>query len=500
MLRSTIDMSAPGRAQPRTAIRPLWFAVIIVAAAFYDFVLLSNGDLRLFAPENLDFTFNSMLLNLLHGDFTVARDAIGFESFTRDGHTYAYFGVFPAFVRLVAMPFMDIAHAHLARLSCLAAIVLVVAFQLRTLLVVHDTLPPESRSGLFLTVMVAATVLSGPQLYLLGSAWIYHEPVFWAAALGAAFNLVVVRAALRERGLGVADLVVLAVLAGLAINTRPTVGIALYLGTGLLAAAAALSFRLPTVGRLVAAVPRLAVDRRVWLPLLILAAFAIAVGVVNDGRWGNPLTFADYRFYDIGVRQPHKMEVLRTYGEINFTRVGTSLLYYATGIPYLLKGISPFAEYLHARFDGLEAPPLSGLVTNPLTIILAALGLYRLVRRPDIAPAGAAMLRLALIGHAAAVILLFTAWYLALRYRFDFAPFMTLAAFVGYRSFSLAAVGASEDRRRTMRIAAVSLCVLGIVGSHYVLVIHKVWSGGVPMEVRRALLPLAPFARAALEP
>jgi hypothetical protein len=44
------------------------------------------------------------------------------------------------------------------------------------------------------------------------------------------------------------------------------------------------------------------------------------------------------------------------------------------------------------------------------------------------------------------------------------------------------------------------LCVLGVLSSHYVLLIHKVWSIAVPMEVRLALLPFAPFAHAALEP
>ena len=49
-------------------------------------------------------------------------------------------------------------------------------------------------------------------------------------------------------------------------------------------------------------------------------------------------------------------------------------------------------------------------------------------------------------------------------------------------------------------IAAVGLCVLGVLGSHYILLVHKVWSIGVPMEVRLALFPFAPFAHAAFEP
>jgi hypothetical protein len=44
------------------------------------------------------------------------------------------------------------------------------------------------------------------------------------------------------------------------------------------------------------------------------------------------------------------------------------------------------------------------------------------------------------------------------------------------------------------------LCVLGILSSHYVLLIHKVWRIAVPMEFRLALLPFAPFAHAAFEP
>jgi hypothetical protein len=63
----------------------------------------------------LDRAFGNMLLHLLHGEFAIDRAAIDFEAFTRDGKTYAYFGVFPAPLRLVAMPFTDIAQAELAR-------------------------------------------------------------------------------------------------------------------------------------------------------------------------------------------------------------------------------------------------------------------------------------------------------------------------------------------------------------------------------------------------
>ena len=169
-------------------------------------------------------------------------------------------------------------------------------------------------------------------------------------------------------------------------------------------------------------------------------------------------------------------------------------LYYATGIPRVIRDVPPFDVYLRARYVDIEAPPIIPLLTNPLTILLAGIGLYRLWSRPQLQAGGATIMRLALIGNASAVVLIFMASGLAMRYRFDLAPFMTLAAFVGYRSISLTASESSEAWRKRLHIAAVGLCVLGILVSHYVLLIHKVWSIGEPMEIRRTLSVFAPFA------
>jgi hypothetical protein len=148
----------------------------------------------------------------------------------------------------------------------------------------------------------------------------------------------------------------------------------------------------------------------------------------------------------------------------------------------------------------MEAPPFTPLLTNPLTVILAGVGLYRLWWRPDLKPRSLATLRIALIGHASAVVLILTFFTFTLRYRVDFTPFMTLAAFVGYRSLSITTAGFPGTWRKRIFLTAVGLCMLGVLGSHYILLVHKVWSIGVPMEVRLALFPFAPFAHAAFEP
>jgi hypothetical protein len=470
------------------------FAVVLAIIAVYYLFLLSNGTFQLFVPEMLDKTFDNMLVHLLRGDFTVDRAAIGVEAFTRDGKTYAYFGIFPALLRLFAMPFTNVGQAHLARLSCLTAVVIYVALQLRMLLIVHHSVPAASRRPEFLVVMVAATVLSGPQLYLLALAWVYHEPVLWSAVLAAAFNLVIVRATFGAKSFRGRELASLAVLAGLAVITRPTIGVALYLGTILLVGWTAWRRYAPDAG----AQRSLVTSTRfssIIVPIAILGLFAVVAGIVNFERWGNPFTFANFHYWDMRADiYPTTIEILHNYGEFNIGRIWIGALYYTTDLPYLLHTLPPFAGFLHDRVQLIESPPMTPILTNPLTIILAGIGLYKVWWRPEPSIRGVTILRLTLLGHASAVLLILAAMAFLQRYRFDFAPFMTLAAFVGYASISTAMTKVSEPQLKRVRITAIGLCVLGILSSHYELLLYKVYSWVEPMNVRLALLPFAPFA------
>jgi len=107
----------PERSGPSWLSSRWCLAALIVAVSVYYLFLLSNGTFLVFGPEMLDQTYNSMLVHMLHGNFDVDPKAIGLEAMTRNGKTYAYFGVFPALLRLPAMAFTDISRAELARLS-----------------------------------------------------------------------------------------------------------------------------------------------------------------------------------------------------------------------------------------------------------------------------------------------------------------------------------------------------------------------------------------------
>jgi hypothetical protein len=318
--------------------------------------------------------------------------------------------------------------------------------------------------------------------------------------MAAAFNLIIVRAAFNGADLRGRDLVWLAVLAGLSLLTRPTIGVALYVGTILLVLRAAMrEGDHPAAARPLspeAALGRMVdlVHRRTMLPIVILGVAATAVGVINYERWGNPLTFIDLHYATYGKSQRNALEVLRGYGEFNLGRLWIGALYYLTGIPWLLKTVPPFAEFLHARFQGIEAPPTTPLLTNPIHFLLAVIGLCCLWQKPERASNQATILRLTLIGHGCAVLLIFAAIYLALRYRLDLAPFTTLAALVGYRCVSISSTKITKVSRRQLRFAAAGLSLLGILCSHYLLLLYKVWSMGVPSNVRNMLLPFSPLS------
>ncbi len=469
-----------------------WIFVACLVLFFYYAFLLCNGTISLLGRESGDLVFGSMLDHLLRGDFGVDAAVIGPESFTRDGKTYSYYGIVPALLRLPAMLFFDVTKIGLARPSCLIAMTIYVGALLRMLLLIHRSVSPARRSNACLVIMAAAICFSGPEVYLLGSAWFYHEPVFWASAFGAVYNFVLLRAVLTDRGFTTTDWALLAGLSGLALNTRGSVGVALALTTSLLIMRNMwIIWRSrPSWRNLLGAIS----DRSFIVPVAILTLFTIVVGFINFERWGNPFTFVNYRYYDMAAADPHHVGVIMNYGVFNVTRIPISLLYYSTGLPYFLTWRPLFSEYLLNHFYGIEAPPFFAPAIDPLTIVLVIVGIYSLIARPPVlANDGVAVLRLTLLGGSSAIVLVCAAMYLAMRYRMDFSPFMTIATFIGYRM--LADWGALS--RRSVVFAGLALCLLGIVGSHYMLLVHKVWTGGQPMELRLRLLPYAPFAHGA---
>src|SRR5260370_10556870 len=219
------------------------------------------------------------------------------------------------------------------------------------------------------------------------------------------------------------------------------------------------------------------------LPIALLLLFAIAVGAVNFARWGNSFTFVDFRYYYWGLparqfsRYPAKLR--RNQPRPNVDR--GIVLWDGHSIP--AEGSASVHRILTQPDCGNRSAAVLAIPDQPAYDFPRRDRSLPPVVEPLASPHALAILRLALVGHTFAVLLILSAMYLTMRYRFDFAPLMTMAALIGYRAISFTAAEKPESWRKRLRIAAVGLCVLGILGSHYGLFIHQVCSVAVPIPV-----------------
>jgi hypothetical protein len=445
-------------------------AVIIgLGIAAYYALILTNGRMNLWTPalapgwtgwhRVLGFTFNSMLLHLLRGEFDVDPEAIQWEAvITGDGKTYAYFGIVPALVRLPLLPFFDLRTTDVSALTCLAAVILAAAAKLGALQAIATHVPDASARRPALVAVAVVIVLGGAQLQFL-RVTVYQEAILWAGALAAVFVAVSVRGLVVRRPFSTRRLAALAILAGLAVLTRVSTGVGLCVATLALVACA-------TARDAGAARARLA---RALVPLAALALLAVLAGVVNYARFGDALTFHAPAWQTL--THPHGIPALAHYGPFDVRRLPYGVMYYFAPVWFVPgpDGVAPFAAFRERAIDLVELPPSSFLLSDPLLVLLAAMGGALLLGRGPVAWDRPAARTLAL-GFAVPPVLILTAFVMAFRYRMEFYPLLEFLAFVAL-AFSprLARAGGSPAWRRTLG----ALMVVSVVMSHAVVLLYK---------------------------
>ncbi len=371
------------------ALAALWYAALIAG-----WVIAPSPS------EEPVLVFNAMLERMLQGGFDIAPAAIGMEGFARDGRVIAYFGVLPALLRLPLLAIPGGIALDVTRLSIVAAAAFAVFWQISAvrLLVERRAITPMLAAALG-----AALVLGGPQVPFL-RATMYEEVLHWSSAFAALFVFQAL-AGLIEENIG-GRLRWLALAAGLALLTRASTG------AGLMAALAGvmvvLAWRGEKLWRLAGAGG-------------IAAGFVAAVMAVNFARWGNPFTVVDLSAHLMNARFPERMARITAAGEFSLTRFPYGLMYYFAPIwPFYWPGGGLlFADY-QARMVEAELPPASFLLSDPLLLLLAA----RLRLR-----AASVLAIIAGLALPAALMLGFV--FMNHRYRQEFYPLLSFAAFAG---------------------------------------------------------------------
>lgn len=488
-----------GAARSRIVI----FILLWLVPSFYYLVLLTDGRFDLFRHVVLGMVFNDMLAHLLHGQFDVSPEIIGVEAFVHDGRTYSYFGIFCALLRL---PLWTMSHLHDVDMTIASTFVAASLSWLFRLSAIRLVLSQASATAISVPLafcLVLAFALQGEGIQFLRAS-VYQEVVLWASALASLFVFLVLRGVIRHRPSYFPMSPLVAGVAGLALFTRVSTGLGLYVATGLM-----LVVDIVRSGNTVAAIHAGTSRTNDWLRgavsaicsqqfltvSAVLAFFIVGVGIVNYGRWGNPLIFADLHAYKFYLKEsPDNIAVIDNYGEFNFVRFALGAQYYF--LPLWLvpepDGKHLFEASSHELTFGAGLPPGTFLLSDPVVLILAvafACLAIKPKRRPEMdIPYSVA----AITGLSAPGILMLIAIVMIYRYRLEFYPPLNLAAFLG---LALILQNGILKRLAWWKPLLVAAAVLGIVYAHLSLVLYKVSPGGSLAELNLSNGWLGLFAR-----
>lgn len=422
--------------------RPLLLALAAIVGSYL--IGLAPRELH-----PLSLTFNSMLDHLLHGRFDVDPAIVGREGFTVNGRVYAYWGIWPALLRLPMAVFPGWRLLDFTIGSCLVAVAAMASVKLWTLRLIQAEVP--GLPAWLGKAMAVVVLLSGAQICFLRFS-LYQEVCLWAALWGALFVAAAISAQLR--GLGRRELLVMALTAGLAMLTRVSLGIGLIAAFG---------------GVMLVETLRARRDVQAWaaramLPVLLLALGLAITALVNYGRWGSPLTFADYHHYNYNAWYPDRLVRMAEQGLFNVRRIPFGLVYYFAPV-WVLHGPDGQLLFEATRqkwIDAAELPPSSFLLTDPLLLLLGGCALF--ARRPQRLRARDAAIAL---GLAVPPLLMLCAVSMNFRYRLDFYPFFEFLAFCGLIAIGRGARGPGP--RASALLAGVSVIASLLVLAGYLV-------------------------------
>jgi hypothetical protein len=473
--------------------------VAVAIGFFYYSLLITNGSFDFFndPPREIvsGVVFNSMLWHLLQGDFTVDPDAIRLEAYVRDGKTYTYFGIAPAFLRLPLLFFRDFATIDITPLSMVIATCVAAYFKCASLLLIRRQGDENPTHTALYGLLLISIIFGGPQIQFLKPS-IYQEVICWAMAIASAFIYCGMRGLLLPSGFSRRLLVTLACLAGVALLTRVTAGLGLYAALGLLLLSLGTRACFPRVSFLGAvdgheagkhpSILQWLMSREVVLPSLVLTAFVAVCALVNYGRWGNPLVVADLRANLLMVDA--RIAVVDQHGEFNLLRVPYSIMYYVFPFNFLFHGADGahlFNAFRRTYYDGVEPPLSSFFGSDPATLVLAAVFVCALIRNNIPVALDRRHTTALLVGLAAPLPLILTYYFLAFRFRGEFYPLMEFAAMLGfYVMIQSNRVSQTASWRPPIR-AIVYAVIIGIAVSHDLVFAYQgvEWTQGDKLRI-----------------
>jgi hypothetical protein len=445
------------------------------AVAAVGFIwMLAIGRLDLLHSGVLSGLYDAQAHRLLEGHWDVPVDKLAFEAFLVHGKTYMYFGPWPAVLRLPIVAVTDRLDGELTQLSMIGAYAVLLVATSRLLWRVRRLMrgdSPATRMELFATAIFVLVVGAGSVVMFLASRpVVYHEVELWGAALSlAAYDATLGFILLSHRR----ALAWAALLSGLALLTRGSVGIGPVIALGLvllgrLLATAARRLRRPAFARPIRwlGLGDESSNRGYVLPLAAAIAIPVVLYMyVNYAKFGHPWNLPITRQFAT-FTDPIRQSVYEHNGGKLFSTkfVPTNLVAIlrpdALGIDRLFPWVTfPSRATLVGGIQFATRDPSSSIPASmPFLFILSVLGVW-IVFRTRRNTSGEASLRVPVLGAAAGGIGAITIPFINQRYISDFLPLLVLLGIAGLHAL-LRRTDAGTVKKAVTRTGAVVFVLL----------------------------------------
>ena len=415
-----------------------------------------------------------MIEHMSRGEFFVDKSAVQAEGWTREGHTYAYFGIVPALLRLPILVWPGLRLMDFTTVSCAVASSLAAVAKLTTAALACRLIGTERYRPAIFVFAALMIVFGGSQVQFLRPS-IFQESLSWALAIASIFVLMVFRWCIEPAGRRAWHPAAMALVAGLCLLTRVSTAMGLFGACGgliLLTLARAFGTRGRGPGVMAAVI----------LPGAVLAAFMLICGYINYQRWGNPLTFQDYKYYDMITAADPVHEVIRQHGYFSLSRLPFGFCYYFLPIWTYIRPdhLFLFREYQDRMLFTVEFPPATFLLSDPALLFLALLGCRWLWshRRAGVVDLPAVVLVAG--SFALPGVMILAAIALTFRYRMEFYPFLEFLGLFGLAGLA----DLIPERRRLVVWACGVMLVVSIIFSNLFLLSYKIapWADSADIQ------------------
>jgi hypothetical protein len=446
------------------------------AVAAVGFIwMLAIGRLDLLHQGVLSGLYDAQAHRLLEGHWDVPLDKLGFEAILVNGKTYMYFGPWPALLRLPIAAVTDRLDGELTQLSMIGAFVVLLVSTSRLLWRVRRLMRgdrPTTRielcaAAIFVLVVGAGSVV----MFLASRPVIYHEVELWGAALSLAAYDATLAFILRPNRRALAWA---ALLGGVALLTRGSVGIGPEIALGLilagrLLATAARRLRRPNFARPTRwlGLGDESSNRGYVLPLAIAIAIPIVLYMyVNYAKFGHPWNLPITRQYGTFTDPIAQSVYDHNAGQLfSFKFAPTNLLAIlrpdALGLDRLFPWVTfPSRATLVGGIQFAARYPSSSIPASmPFLFVLSVLGGWVVFRPRRNDKPGAASLRVLVLGAAAGGIGEIVLPFINHRYISDFLPLLVLLAIAGLHAL-LRYMDAGVTRRALAATVGVVFAIL----------------------------------------